>query len=118
MSQDQSPLETRIETEMLDRLAYSIIDDADDRFIDPLENEYEDYARDRDDDIDVDELHAMREMDRILEEDFAERSPYRGMTPEQKREYDLKYMESQSAAMTSLGDILKAAILNGGSSKR
>ena len=118
MSQDQSPLETRIETEMLDRLAYSIIDDADDRFIDPLEDDFEDYVRDRDSDIDADELHAMREMDRILEEDFAERSPYRGMTREQMQEYDLKQMVSHSAATTSLGDILKAAILNGGSSKR
>lgn len=64
-----------------------------------------------------DELHEkamLDEMDRVIDEDFAERSPYRGMTHKEKIAYDLRFMENERAGTFSLGDILKDAIIKKG----
>lgn len=69
--------------------------------------------RDEDDDLPCDDSFDAddRYMDKIIDEELAARSPYRGMTREQREEYDRKFIENAEAGTFSLGDILREAIL-------
>jgi hypothetical protein len=59
---------------------------------------------------DIDDEYSINVMDREMAEDFAKRSPYRGMTPEQMRAYDEKFIQNDCAGRTSLGDIFLEAM--------
>lgn len=91
--------------------------DEDEMYLDSLNDPVHDYAdsfRDefdedpvRDDSYDADD----RFLDKLIDEELAARSPYRGMTREQREDYDRKFMKNAEAGTFSLGDIFKDAIL-------
>lgn len=95
MTEKTPPVEDRFEEALLDDILLRAQDDPD--FAEDI------WAVEQ-------EREMLDRMDEALDEDFAARSPYRGMTRAQREAYDLAFHENEVAGHTNLGDILRAAM--------